>query len=133
MYGNEQMVILTLHLHTSIAQFGSILSWIYILASSMPIRQHLWFTVNFTMLKEQELFSSDTFISCQHKHLAIGKILFTNQKIFYTTYNLMDKKISRIRKVVKFVNPNWFIFPENQEVFRRIRKGWQLCWTLWRS
>ena len=56
MYGNEQMVIITLHLHTSIAQFGSILSWIRILASSIPIRQHRWFNVNFTILKEQELF-----------------------------------------------------------------------------
>ena len=56
MYGNEQMVIVTHHLHTSIAQFGSILSWICILASSIPIRQHRWSTVNFTMLKEQELF-----------------------------------------------------------------------------
>ena len=35
MYGNEQMVIVTLHLHTSIAQFGSILSWIRILTSSI--------------------------------------------------------------------------------------------------
>ena len=58
MYGNEQMVIVTLHLHTSIAQFGSILSWIRILASSIPIRQHRWFRVNFTILKEQELFFS---------------------------------------------------------------------------
>ena len=59
MYKNEQMVIVTLHLHTSITQFGSILSWICILASSIPIGQHRWFTVhftNFTKLKEQELF-----------------------------------------------------------------------------
>ena len=53
---NEQMVIVALHFHTSIAQFGSILSWIRILASSIPIRKHRWFTVTFTMLKEQELF-----------------------------------------------------------------------------
>ena len=45
------------------------------------------------MLKEQELFSSDTFISCQHKHVAIGKILFTNQEdFFYITCNLTDNK-----------------------------------------
>ena len=50
MYGNEQMVIVTLHLHTLITQFGSILSWIRILASRIPIRQHRWFTENFTML-----------------------------------------------------------------------------------
>ena len=91
MYGNEQMVIFTLHLHISIAQFRSILSWIYILASSMPIRQHRWFTVNFSMLKAQELFFIWHFISCQHKHLAIGEILFTNQEDFYITYNLMNK------------------------------------------
>ena len=32
--------------------------------------------------------------------------------------------MSRIRKVVKFVYPDWFIFPENQKVCR-IRKSWQ--------
>ena len=36
--------------------FGSILSWIRILASNIPIRQHHWFTVNFTILEEQEVF-----------------------------------------------------------------------------
>ena len=55
-YGNEQMVIVTLYLHTSITQFWSILSRIHILASSIPIRQHRWFTVNFTILKDKELF-----------------------------------------------------------------------------
>ena len=44
------------HLHTSIAQFGLVLSSIRILASSIPTRQHRWFTVNFTILKEQEHF-----------------------------------------------------------------------------
>ena len=38
MYGNEQMVIITLHLLTSIAQFESILSSIRIIALSIPIR-----------------------------------------------------------------------------------------------
>ena len=50
---------LSLHficIHTSIAQFGSILSCICILASSLPIRQRRWFIINFTMLKERELF-----------------------------------------------------------------------------
>ena len=56
MYGNEQMVIFTVHLHTSVAQFGSILSCICILASSMPIRQQRWIIINFTMLKEREHF-----------------------------------------------------------------------------
>ena len=37
----------------------------------------------------------------------------------------MEKKFPGIRKVVKFVYPDWFIFPENQEVFYRIRKSWQ--------
>ena len=79
---NEQMVIVTLHLHTLIAQFDSILWWIRILASSIPIRQHHWFTVNFTVLKEQELFfiwhlyeESNIFkqhiFGCENNHLFI--------------------------------------------------------------
>ena len=93
MYGNEQMVIVTLHLHTSIAQFGSILSWICILASSMPIRQHRWFTVNFTMLKEQEPFFHLTPLSAANiSILQSGRFSSPIRKIFYITYNLMDKK-----------------------------------------
>ena len=37
-----------------------------------------------------------------------------------------------MRKVVKFVYSDWYIFPENQEVFCRIRKSWQL-WYFWRK
>ena len=57
--------------------------------------------------------------------LQSGRFSSPIRKNFYITYNLMDKKISKIRKVVKFVYPDWFIFPENLEVFCRIRKSWQ--------
>ena len=59
MYGNEQMTIVTINLHTSFAQYGSILSLIRIPASSIPKRNHRSFTVNFTMLKENNFSSSE--------------------------------------------------------------------------
>ena len=63
--------------------------------------------------------------SCQHCILQSARFSSPIRKIFYT---IKWTKMSRIRKVVKFVCPDWFIFPENQKVFCRIKKGWQL-WT----
>ena len=71
-------------------------SWISLLASSIPIRQHPWFTVNFTMLKEQELFfiwhlyeeanifKLYIFCVCKNNHLSISAhwlVKFKNKRI----------------------------------------------------
>ena len=94
MYGNEEMVIVTLHLQTLIAQLGSILSWICILASSIPIRKHRWFTVNFTMLKEQELF----FIWHLYEEANIFKLHISGVKITTCSFQHIGKSNLRIKE-----------------------------------
>ena len=101
MYGNEEMAIVTLHLHASIAQFGSILSGIRILASSIPIIKHHWFTVNFTMLKEQDLF----FIWHLNEEANIFKLNIFGVKITTCSFphigksNLRIKEWDNVRKI----------------------------------
>ena len=69
---------LSLHFFTySIAQFWSILSWIRILASSIPIRQHRWFTVISLYWKSKNFSSSDTF----KKKLTFSNYTFPGVKI----------------------------------------------------
>ena len=94
MYGNEEMAIVTLHLHTSIAQFGSILSGIRILESSIPIIKHRLFTVNFTMLKEQELF----FIWHLYEEANIFKLNIFGVKITTCSFPHIGKSNLRIKE-----------------------------------
>ena len=83
------MVIFTLHLHTSIAQFGS---WICILASSMPIRQHHWFTVISPCWKSKNFFHLTPLSVADISILQSGRFSSPVRKIFYITCNWMDKK-----------------------------------------
>ena len=76
----------------------------------------------------------DKLWKCKVLHSELSTLASCNQEDsllqsgrFLKLHIIQWKKNSRIGKIVKFVYPDWFIFPENQEVFCRIRKGWQLC------
>ena len=50
--------------------------------------------------------------SCQRKHLAIRKILFTNREdFFYITYNLMDKIFFQNQEGCQICVPELVHFP----------------------
>ena len=82
--------------------------WIRILASSIPIKHHRWFTVNFTMLKEQEL----VFIWHLYEEANIFKLHTFVVKITTCLFPHIGKSTLRIKEkdyVRKIIMRRWVV------------------------